>query len=183
MDQLLKQFELKLRELLEGLKVEFGGIRTNRPTGKLVEEVKVNYLETVLPIKQLGTIGVNPPREIVITPWDRGAAPAIAKALEDSNLGVTVAVDGALIRVTLPALTLERREELGKLAKATAEKTKIRLRTERDGVNKSIETMCKAKALTEDDRFKGKKRVQEAVDKANRDIDATVEGKVKEIGE
>ena len=183
MDQLLKQFELKLREVLEGLKVEFGGIRTNRPTGKLVEEVKVSYMEAVLPIKQLGTIGVNPPREIVITPWDRGAAPAIAKVLEDSNLGVTVAVDGALIRVTLPALTLERRDELGKLAKATAEKTKIRLRTERDSVNKSIETMFKAKALTEDDRFKGKKRVQEAVDRANGEVELLVSVKIKEISE
>lgn len=183
MDSLLKQFEAGLRNLLDLLKVEFAGIRANRPTAKLVEDVKVNYMEAVLSIKQLGTIGINPPREIVITPWDQSAAPAIAKAIEDAKMGITASVDGALVRVALPTLTAERREELMRVAKATAEKIRIRLRTERDGVNKSIETMLKAKAITEDQRFKGKKRVQEAVDKMNKEIDGFVENKIKEISE
>lgn len=183
MDQLIKQFEVTLRMVLDMLRTEFSGIRANRPTSKLVEDIKVNYMEAVLPIKQLATIGLNPPREIVITPWDPQSAPAIAKAIEDAKTGITAALDGAVVRVTLPTLTAERREELMKVAKATAEKIRIRLRTERDAANKSIEVMLKAKTITEDDRFKSKKKVQEAADKINKEIEALVDSKIKEIGE
>lgn len=183
MDQLLKQFESTLKSLLEGLIIELSQIRTNRPTGKLVEDIKVDYMEAVLPVKQLGTIGINPPREIVISPWDKGAAPAIAKAIEEASPGVTASIDGPLVRVSLPQLTAERREELLKFAKATAEKMRIRFRTERDGANKAVERMFQEKSITEDQKFKAKKKVQEAIDKMNGDIERMVDAKVKEISE
>ena len=145
MDLLLKQFEVALKRAVGGMKMEFAGVRTNRPTAKLVEDIEVSYLEALLPIKQLGTIGVNPPREIMVSPWDKAAAPHIAKAVEEAKLGVTVSVDGSFVRISLPALTAERREELARIVRAIAEKARIRLRTERDRVIKSIEQMLKGK--------------------------------------
>ncbi len=179
----IKQLEDKGKALLETLRQELGGIRTNRPSPKLFEDMKVSYAESVLSIKQLATIGVNPPREVVITPWDKAAIPAIAKAIEEGGGGFSPVVDGNVVRVNLPPLTAERREELVRLVKTTTEKVRIRVRNERDVTNKIIERSFQEKALTEDARFKLKKQVQEAIDKINKDIDALVEKKVKEVQE
>lgn len=183
MDQFLKQFEAKLVILAESLKQELGGIRTSRPTSKLVEDVRVSYAEQTLTVKQLGTITVQPPRDIVVTVWDKAAAPPIAKAIEDARLGLTPSAEGNVIRMQLPALTMERRAELTKIAKAATEKVRIRLRSERDEAVKRIEQMAKGKQITEDQKFKGKKQLQEAVDKVNKNMEDELQRKVREISE
>ncbi len=169
--------------LAESLKQELGGIRTNRPATKLIEDIKVSYLEQTLAVKQLGTIAVQPPRDIIVTTWDKGAVPAIAKAIQDAKLGLTPSTDGNVIRMQLPPLTLERREELTRFAKAATEKVRIRLRSERDEVMKRVEHMAKEKQITEDQKFKVKKNIQERVDKVNRDMEGELQKKVKEISE
>ena len=182
-DSLIKDFEKNLKAVLEGFKNELFGIRANRPTAKLVEDIKVDYLGQILAIKQLGSISIAPPREIDINIWDKNAVGAAAKAIETSKLGVSANIDGNLIRINLPSLTQERREELVKLTGSVAEQNKIKIRSFRDEANKKVEQFFKEKKIGEDQKFKGKKQIQEAVDKINKDIENLLLAKIKEINE
>jgi ribosome recycling factor len=183
MEELIKNFSAKTKPLLDGLANEFSSIRTNRPTPQLVEDIAVDYMEQKMKVKQLGSISVVPPREIQIHVWDPASAPAVAKAIESSPLKLSPSVEGTLIRFSMPSLTEERRLELIKFVKATAEKSRIRLRALRDDVNKEIEAAFKAKTLSEDQKFKSKKQIQDVVDKLNRDIEVLVAKKTAEIAE
>lgn len=180
---IIKDFEQKLKPLIESLKQELLNLRTNRPTPKLVENIKVDYMGQQLTLKQLGSISIVPPREIDVSVWDKNAVGPVAKAIETSGLGVTANIDGNLIRLNLPPLTDERRQELIKLVKSTAEQTRIKIRALRDEANKHAEAMFKDKKISEDQKFKTKKQIQDAVDKANAEIEKLLEAKIKEISE
>ena len=121
MEDKLLQFNEELANTAQHFKEEVGGIRSNRPTPKLVEDIKVDYLDQQLPIKQLASISIVPPREIQISAWDVQAAPLIGKAIEAANIGVTANVQGNIIRINLPPLSEERRAELIMLIKNIAE--------------------------------------------------------------
>lgn len=177
MEEVVKDLEQKIKAIFDALRQEIVGIRTNRPTAKLVEDIKVDYYGQQMPIKQLASISIVPPREIDIGVWDKNAIAPIVKAIETSSLSVTANLDGNLIRINLPPLTDERRKELIKLIKGIAEQSRIRIRALRDDANKKI------KDAPEDQRFKLKDKIQEVVDKTNKDIEALLEGKIKEINE
>lgn len=183
MDTVLHAFEQALQAFIAGLKQEVTAVRTNRPTPQLIENVKVEYAGATLAVKQLGSISVQPPRDLVVTVWDKGTVNAVAKAIEHAGIGLTPNTDGAAIRIQLPPLTDERRAEFVKLVKGMAEKTRIRLRAERDETNKKIQRACDAKEISEDRKFKLKEQVQKAVDKANGEIEAMLGNKIKEINE
>lgn len=172
----LEELKRKLAGLLDELKSELGSIRANRPTPKLVEDIKAEYKGALLLIKQLGSIGIEPPRNLVITPWDPEAAASIAKAVEGANIGVKTAVQGNVVRVTLPELTDERRAELSRVAKSTAEEIRIKMRTLRDDVVKKVN-----QEPDEDQKFRNKEKLQEIVDWFNKEVDSQVENKLKEI--
>lgn len=183
MDTALKDFEARLAAISGELRQEFLGIRSNRPTPQLLDNIKVDYFGQAFPIKRLGTVGVSLPRDIHVTVWDKNAAPAVAKAIENSPLRLNPAVDGNVVRVTLPPLTEERKQEFVKLVKAIAEKARIRVRGWRDEFNKKIEKAFAEKQVGEDQKFKLKKQVQEAVGKTDREIEDLVAAKAKEINE
>ncbi len=183
MEQIIKDIESSLRTLATGLKEELFNIRTNRPSAKLIENIKVDYMEQQLSIKQLGSISILPPREINVSCWDKDAAGPIAKAIEISGLGVSASADGSLVRITLPQLTDDRRRDLEKLVKSLTEQVKIRVRNSRDDSNKKIEAAFKAKMITEDQKFNGRKKIQNAVDKTNEEMESLLNAKIKEIGE
>lgn len=180
---ILKDLEQKFKYLTDSLKQEFLNIRTNRPTPKLIENVKVDYMGQSMTVKQLGSISVVPPREIDISVWDRGAISPVAKAIENAGLGMTPNIDGNLIRLNLPPLTDERRQELVKLVKNTVEQTRIKIRAMRDDANKKTEADFKAKTISEDQKFKLRDQIQKAVDKVNAEIENLLAGKIKEINE
>ncbi|OGY59207.1 MAG: hypothetical protein A3B23_04090 [Candidatus Colwellbacteria bacterium RIFCSPLOWO2_01_FULL_48_10] len=174
----LSAFEQKLKIVTDGLREELSGIRTNRPTTKLVENVTVDYLGSILTIRQVATINIEPPRDIVITPWDKGALPMIEKALGEAGLGLSISPQGTIIRCKLPEMTQERVAELGKLVKSSAESSKIKIRMMRDEANKGVKDM-----KDEDEKFRTKESVQKQVDIANRTIESLVEAKLKEFQE
>ncbi|MDP1718867.1 MAG: ribosome recycling factor [bacterium] len=182
-EQLIKEFEKSLRAALDYLKNDLSGVRTNRPSPKLVDNLKVHYMDQDFTILQLGSISILPPREIDISAWDKESVPAIAKAIETSGMGLTANTDGNLIRINLPTLTDERREELAKLVKSLSEQAKIKVRASRDDVNKKIEGMFKEKILTEDQKFKARKKAQDVVDKTNVEIESSLSAKIKELSE
>ena len=179
MDPRIKEFEAELQAAVGHFKDECSGIRTNRPSSRLVEDVKVEYFGQMTPVKQLGSIMIIPPREMAVSVWDRGAATEVAKAIESANLGLSVSVDGSTVRLALPLLTDERRTELIKLAKALAEKERIKIRGFRDDVNKKI----KSQEIDEDMQYRMKESVQKATDAANAAIEALLEAKIREIND
>lgn len=175
--------ELKLNESLKYFKSQLGAIRGGRPSPKLVEDISVDYFGQKMPIKQLSSISINLPREILISVWDKQAVGMVAKAIESSNLNVSANTDGSLIRINLPPLSSERRLELIKVIKKEAEETKIKIRSLRDEANKEIKQQEESGEITEDQKFKMKEQIQKLIDKANADIEAMLEKKIKEIEE
>jgi ribosome recycling factor len=183
MDQILKEIEKSAAGALSAFSGELAGVRTSRPSPALAEDIKIDYFGQQVPVKQLGSLSIVPPREMVISLWDPSGTAVVAKALEDSKRGFGVSVRGNSVVVTLPPLSQDRREELIKVAKTMAEQTKIRLRGLRDDANKKLSASKTAKTITEDMEFRGKKKVQETIDRANKDIEASVDKKIKEINE
>ncbi len=183
MDSILKDIEKSVSGAISAMSGELAGVRTSRPSPALVEDIKIEYFGQMVPIKQLGNISIIPPREMAINLWDPSGLNVVVKALEDAKRGFSVSPRGSAVVVTLPPLSQDRRDELIKVAKTMAEQTKIKLRGLRDSANKSLAAAKISKSITEDMEFKGKKKVQEVIDKANKDIEAQVEKKVKEINE
>ncbi|MEK7611816.1 MAG: ribosome recycling factor [Patescibacteria group bacterium] len=183
MESILKTLQEHTVRAMQGLHEDLAGVRANRPSPSLVEDIQVPYMDQQFRVKQLAAISVLPPYELQIAPWDKGSLPAIAKAIESAPIGLSPLIDGMIIRLKLPSLTLERRDELAKFAKAMAEKTRIKIRSIRDDANKKLEQEFKAKTVTEDGKFSGKKKIQEQTDKANKEIDGILEKKIREISE
>lgn len=169
--------------MLQNLKKAFSGVRTSRPNTGLVEDIKVEYYGQTMPIKQLGTVGVHPPREIDIQVWDQNAVPMIAKAIESSSLKLSANVSGNSIKINLPELSQERREELMKYVKKMTEEHKIEVRHLRDEINRKVEASFDEGEMSEDQKFKLKEGIQKEIDKTNSEIEKLLEGKIKEIEE
>lgn len=181
MDIVIEDFKKRLQGIEEALKKELASLRSNRPTPALVEDIKVSYYDQLLPIKQLGSISVVPPREIDIHVWDKEAVNGIVKAIEAVGYGFSARNEGNLIRIHLPELSGERRKELIKKAKQIVEDHRIRIRHLRDEHNKNIQKNFDDHKISEDQKFKLKETVQKEVDKMNGDIEKILENKIKEI--
>lgn len=182
-DELIKNFNQKLKALVEKFRPEAAAVRTNRPSSQLVENLKVNYFDQFFILKQLASVSVVPPREIQVSVWDKNSIPAIIKALEDSDLGANANVDGQLIRLNLPTLSAERRQELIKLLKKMAEEVRIKIRSMRDDAMKDIKKLSLDSKISEDQEFKLKEGVQRAVEAHNKELEEISERKIKEIAE
>jgi ribosome recycling factor len=179
MDALVKELENHLKKVVAALKGDLRGIRSGRPTPELLENVKVSVYEQPLSIKELGSLSIRPPREIIVTVWDQNVIAAVLKAIQDAQVGLTPNVEGNTIRCPLPPLTQERREELSRHVRKLAEEVRIKIRTLRDEANKKI----KVQEPDEDQVFKAKERVQKLVDEANGEVETLVEGKIRELQE
>ena len=183
METYIKELETALRAVAENLKADAQAVRSNRPSPEMVENLMASCYGQTLPIKQLGSLSVVPPREIHIQVWDKDAVGPVTKAIEEARLGLSVSAEGNIIRAALSALSNERREELMKTVKKTGEEARIQVRARRDDAMKRLKNAESAGEINEDQVFKGKERVQKIVDKANGDIEAMVEKKLAELGE
>ncbi|MEK7630062.1 MAG: ribosome recycling factor [Patescibacteria group bacterium] len=183
MNNLIEEFKKQTGGTIESLKREIGGIRSNRPSTALVDEIKVNYYDQMLPLKQVGAVSIEPPRQILIQVWDQSAVAGVSKAIETSGLGLSANVDGNVIRVFLPELSEERRQEFIKHVKKIVEQHRIQVRHSRDEVNKKIQKALDDKEIDEDAKFKLKEAIQKQTDEANELIEKILEMKIKEINE
>ncbi len=181
-EQILKDLEAALAAAAQKLKTELGQIRGNRPSPDLVQDIRVNLYDQELSVRELGSLSVLPPLTLQIAVWDKNAVGAVVKAIEAAHLGLSVTNDGNNVRATLSPLGNERREELTKLVKKTAEAARIQIRARRDEAMKRLRDAEAAKAATEDEAFKTKEKVQKAVDKANGEVEAAVDAKLNELG-
>lgn len=178
---LLKDMKSRVEKTLEHLRGTYAGVRTGRAHPALVEEIKVDYFGTMTPIKQMGTVNIPEPRQIVITVWDKTALKAVEKAIQASPLGINPQPDGDIIRLTLPELTTERRADLSKLVNKYAEEARIATRNIRREFVDSFKKLEKDSDISEDDLKKFQKDIQDITDEAVKKIDAVLAEKENEI--
>lgn len=181
LNDLLKKIEPLMERVIEHFKSELAVLHTGRATSALVENIKISYYGTSTPINHLGSITIPQANLIIIQPWDKQVLSEIVNAINNSELGLIANSDGEVIRVTLPSLTSERREELIKIVSAKAEEARISIRNIRREAWDKIQEMEKNKEISEDDKYRGKEQLQKLVDKFNKKIDELVEKKEKEI--
>lgn len=168
----LTHLEAKIKKILEILETDLATIRTGRATPSLIENVLVSVYggTTKLRILELGTINTTDSQTLVITPFDQSVIREIAKGIEAANTGLTPVLDGNVIRITVPSLSQERREELIKLMRQKLENGRIMVRQARHEAMSEVKKMHDAKEISEDDQERLEKEIQKIVDNAGETI-------------
>ncbi|MCK7470787.1 MAG: ribosome recycling factor [Desulfomicrobium escambiense] len=179
----LASMKSHMEKTLDALRKEYQKVRTGRATTALLEDIKVNYYDTLTPINQLAAIAVPEARVLTIQPWEAKLIPPIEKAILNANIGLTPTNDGKLIRLAVPPLTEDRRKEIVKQLKKLAEETKIALRNIRRDAIDSLKKLEKDKKISEDDLKRSEKDVQDATNLYVAKVDEVVAAKEKEVME
>ena len=172
-----------MKKAIDVAREEFLGVRTGRASSHLVERLLVDYYGSPTPLKQLASFGVPEPRMLVISPFDRNAMASIEKAIMASDLGLNPSNDGAVIRLSFPALTEERRKELTKLVRDRAEHGRVSIRNIRRHSKEEIDKEIKAGSVAEDAGHRAEKELQRLTDKYVGEIDEMVTRKEQELME
>jgi len=178
---LFKDVEDKMTQAVASVKRGLTEIRGGRATPSLVEHVTVDYYGTATPLKQVAAITAPEPRLLVIQPWDAKLVAEIEKAIQKAGLGITPLVDGKLVRLPVPPLTGERREELTKLIHKIAEEGRVSIRSLRRDANEAIKKLKSQNQATEDDVFTCQEQTQKLTDKHIAQIDALLKSKEQEL--
>jgi ribosome recycling factor len=166
---------------IQSLKGDLAKVRTGRASTALVEPVHVDYYGSSSPLSQVGNVTTPDARTIQISPWDASMLGAIEKAILAANLGLTPQNDGKVIRISVPAMTEERRKEMVKLVKKMGEDSKVALRNQRRDANEEVKKQEKAKAMSEDEAKKVMEVIQKKTDEKVAEVDKVVVAKEKEI--
>ncbi|MFC4617373.1 ribosome recycling factor [Camelliibacillus cellulosilyticus] len=173
----------RMDKAAEALRKELATFRAGRANTSLLDRVQVEYYGAETPLNQLATITAPEARLLIVQPYDKSVIGDIEKAILKSDLGLTPANDGSVIRITIPALTEERRKELVKLVKKAAEDAKVAIRNVRRDANDSLKKAEKDGEMTEDDFRRFTEEVQKTTDNQIRIIDEIAANKEKEIME
>jgi len=179
--KILHDVEENMKKTAEATTREFSAIRTSRASVHLVENLKVDYYGTHTPLKQLAGISTPEARLIVIQPWDPSSIGEIEKAIQASDVGLNPNNDGKLIRLNVPPLTRERKEEIVKHIHHLAEQGRVSLRTARRDGNEHIKKAEELGKISEDGRFTAQEDIQKLTDKYTKEIDDLLKNKEKEI--
>ena len=178
-----KNTEERMKKALVALQHELMGIRTGRASPSLLEGMKVEYYGSMVPLQQVATIAVPEARMITIQPWEKQMISVIEKTILKSDLGLTPASDGHVIRLPIPSLTEERRKALVKLVKRMAEESRVAVRNIRRDANAALKEVEKKGEISEDESHKAQDNIQELTDTYIDLVDETLEKKEKEIME
>lgn len=180
-EQMVNDTEIKMQKSVESIKHDLSKIRTGRASAAMLEGVMVDYYGTTTPINQMANISVPEPKVIAISPWDRSATGDIEKAILASDLGITPSNDGNIIRLKVPELTEERRNDMVKLAKKYGEDGKIAVRNIRRDANESFKRLQKSSEISEDELKIHTEEIQQLTDKYVKKIDEIVKVKEDEL--
>lgn len=173
----------KMAKAVEHLKNEYKGVRTGRASTALIDHLKVEYYGTPTPLNQLATLSTPEAQMIMIKPFDGNAVKDIEKAIQTSSLGMTPHIDGKFIRLNVPPLSGERRQQLVQSVKQMAEQSRVSVRGIRRDAIKMFESEEKAKNITEDQRDEGKEEVEKMTKEHVDQIDELLKQKSAEIME
>lgn len=181
--ELVSDSEEKMKKAIDVLRKEYASLRAGRATPALLDKIAVDYYGAPTPINQLANISVPEPRSLVIQPWDKSAMAGIEKAILKSDLGLTPNNDGTVIRLTIPQLTQERRNEMVKVVKKKAEDAKVAIRNIRRDANDHLKDLEKKHEISEDDFKRAQDDVQKLTDKSIKEVDQVMEHKEQEVME
>jgi ribosome recycling factor len=177
----INEFEKRMRVALDALKRELQGLRTGRASSNLLDPVMVNVYGQRMPINQVGSVSTPEARMITVQVWDKASVPAVEKAIREANLGLNPIIDGTIIRLPVPMLTAERRNELVKLAHKYAEHSRVAIRNVRRDGMEMLKKQQKDGDISEDDSRKNSDKVQELTDKLIKELDQLVASKEVDI--
>jgi ribosome recycling factor len=177
----LNEIKRRMQGAVQSLKQEFGGLRTGRATSGMLEPVQVEAYGTHMPLNQLATVTVPEPRLLSVQVWDRTMVHAVEKAIVNSNLGLSPATEGQVIRLRIPELNQERRKEMVKVAHKYAEHARVAVRQVRRDAMEQLKKLEKDGKISEDDHTRMSDEVQKATDQTVSEVDRTLAVKEKEI--
>lgn len=177
----LNQYEEKMKKSLANLEEEYGAIRAGRANPRILDRIQVDYYGTPTSLQGVANISVPEARMIQIQPWDSGLIKDIEKAILASDLGLTPANDGKVIRLVFPELTEERRKELVKDVKKKGEETKVAIRNIRRDANDAVKKEAKANEISEDDQKQLEDKIQKLTDGYVKKIDQAIDAKSTEV--
>jgi len=181
MQHILKDLETRMSQAIETLSRELASVRTGRASAALLEGIRVDYYGTPTTIPQMASVTVPDARTLMVQPWDATQLKAIEKALITSDLGLTPSNDGNAIRLTIPALTEERRKQLAKSVGKIAEDARVAIRNIRREANERLKALAKDKHVSEDDERRGHDQIQKATDRFIAKVDELLKKKEQEI--
>ena len=177
----LKELKRRMDGAIEALKREFGGLRTGRASTGLLEPIVIDAYGAQMPISQVGTIGVPEPRMLSVQVWDRQLVSAVDKAIRESDLGLNPVIDGQLLRIPIPPLTEERRQELTKVAARYAEQARVAIRNVRRDGMESLKKMEKDGEISQDEHHTRADDIQKITDEHVKLVDELLSHKDSEI--
>lgn len=175
--------EDRMKKAIEIMRKEYASLRAGRATPALLDKITVDYYGTPTPINQVANIAVPEPRMLTIQPWEKPMLATIEKAILKSDLGLTPNNDGSVIRLSIPQLTQQRRQELVKVVHKKAEECRVAVRNLRRDGNEAVKKLEKDHAISEDEAKKGVDDIQKLTDKYIKEIDQIMAAKEKEIME
>jgi ribosome recycling factor len=180
-DKEIRDLKSKFEKIIGKLKEDFAAIRTGRASAGLVENIMVSYYGSTQPLKQMATLTTPDPTQIVIQPWDKNALGDIELAVRNSQTGLSASSDGNVVRVSIPPMTQEHREELIRNIARKGEEARIALRSVRGETWEAIKKMEKTGDVTEDDRYSAEKELNDLINDYNKTVQQTVEQKEKDL--
>jgi len=180
-DEILSEMSKKMEKTVQALDREFKKMRTGRASTSILEGIMVECYGTQMRLTQTASMSSPESRLLIVQPWDQSIIGDIEKAILKSGLGLTPMNDGKLIRISIPPLTEERRKELAKVAKKTAEESKIVIRNHRREANELLKELKKESEISEDEMYKYQDKVQKTTDEFIEKIDSIQTAKEKEI--
>jgi len=178
---MLEPFESRMKKSVEVLKEELAHIRTGRANAAILDQVRVSYYGSEVPVNQVANISVPEPRMLVITPWEKTMLKEIEKAIMASDLGLTPNNDGEVIRIVLPELTEERRKEFVRQARQLGEKARVAVRNVRRDANDEVKKKIKEGELSEDEGRRMQEKIQALTDRIIAEIDQVLDRKEQDI--
>ena len=177
----INEVKRRMQGASQALKHELGGLRTGRASASMLEPVQVEAYGSHMPLNQLATVSVPEPRLLSVQVWDKSMVKAVEKAIVDSNLGLSPATEGQVLRLRIPELNQERRKELVKVAHKYAETARVAVRhVRRDGLD-VLKKLEKDHKISEDDGKRSSEQIQKATDEVIAEVDKMLAAKEKEI--
>jgi ribosome recycling factor len=177
----IAEFEKRMRVAMDALKRELQGLRTGRASSNLLDPVMVNVYGQRMPLSQVGTVSTPEARMITVQVWDKASVPAVEKAIREANLGLNPIIDGTMLRLPVPMLTAERRNDLVKLAHKYAETSRIAIRNVRRDGMELLKKQQKDSEISEDESRKNSEKMQVLTDKLIKELDQMVASKEADI--
>ncbi|MBD3233624.1 MAG: ribosome recycling factor [candidate division Zixibacteria bacterium] len=179
----LKDIESRMKKSVDALDAELKSMRIGKASPALLDNLRVEYYGTKVPINQVANVSAPEPRLLVVQTWEKDMVDEVVKAIMKSEMGLNPSTEGNIIRIPIPPMSEERRKETVKLVKKFGEDCKVAIRNVRRDANDRLKTADKNKEISEDQMRKGQDQVQEVTDKYTKSIDELVEKKEKEVME